>query len=401
MSYSNARSFRRSQRFLLVALALICACGRPTKPLPAAAFREIAPPALSDDLNFAGLAEGLRAQRTALKNTSSTMMHFGPETISRADYLVALDKLEQVLASSSSERDTIDYIKQHFRFFEIYGGKDWGEILLTSYFEPIISGSTSPNARHSQPLYALPRDLVTIELKSFSERFKDERALKGRVDQHRIVPFYSREEIDGRGALRGRGLELCWVDPIEAFFLQIQGSGTVKLESGEALFITYADKNGHRYEAIGKFLKHQIAPHKVTMQRVESTLRRMSAQERDQILFQNPSYVFFKSSKQRAITALGVPATPGRTIAADPTYAPKGALALLSFSKPILKGDDPQELDPVGHTEVSRFVLDQDSGGAITGTDRVDLFWGRGDEAKRYAGVIQDSARIIYLFPSK
>jgi membrane-bound lytic murein transglycosylase A len=199
--------------------------------------------------------------------------------------------------------------------------------------------------------------------------------------------------------LKGKQLELCWVDPIEAFFLHIQGSGTVRLQDGTELFITYADKNGRRYEAIGKFLKERIAPNKVTMQRVEAALREMSVQERDELLYRNPSYVFFKKSPQRAITSLGVPATPGRTIAADPKYAPKGALALLSFAKPVLSDDSPPTSEPAREVEITRLVLDQDSGGAITGTDRVDLFWGRGDEAKRYAGIIQHPARIVYLVP--
>jgi membrane-bound lytic murein transglycosylase A len=215
----------------------------------------------------------------------------------------------------------------------------------------------------------------------------------------RVVPFFTREEIDGRRALAGKSLELAWVDPIDAFFLQIQGSGTVVLPHGEEIFIVYADKNGHRYEAIGKFLKDQIAPQKVTMQRLEAKLRSMSPVERDTILFMNPSYVFFNRSKQRAITAIGAPATPGRTIAADPRFAPKGALAYLQFEKPVFGPQEPSPSDPQRFEPAARFVIDQDSGGAITGTDRIDLFWGRGDEAKKYAGVMQNRARIIYLAP--
>jgi membrane-bound lytic murein transglycosylase A len=240
---------------------------------------------------------------------------------------------------------------------------------------------------------------VTIDLKSFAERFKGENSLKGRIVDGKVVPFYTRREIDAQGALKGKQLELCWVDPIEAFFLHIQGSGTVELEDGRAIFVTYADKNGHRYEAIGKFLKERIAPRAVTMQRVEAALRSMSVHERDELLYRNPSYVFFTPSTKRAITSLGIPATPGRTIAVDPKFAPKGALALLSFAKPLLEKDADSVSDPIGEQQVSRLVLDQDSGGAITGTGRVDLFWGRGDEAKRYAGIIQHTARLVYLVP--
>ena len=125
----------------------------------------------------------------------------------------------------------------------------------------------------------------------------------------------------------------------------------------------------------------------------------MSPSDRDSILFKNPSYVFFSKSKDRAITSLGVPATPGRTIATDPRFAPKGALAFIEFSKPTFKEDYHSATSAPRFIPASRFVVDQDTGGAITGTNRVDLFWGRGDEAKRHAGVMQHRARLVYLVP--
>jgi membrane-bound lytic murein transglycosylase A len=135
------------------------------------------------------------------------------------------------------------------------------------------------------------------------------------------------------------------------------------------------------------------------MQRIESLLRSLPSDQRDAILFKNPSYVFFNKSAKRAITSLGVPATPGRTIATDAQFAPKGAVAFLQFSKPVFtEGTVKEDLDP-HFVETSRFVVDQDTGGAITGTGRVDLFWGRGDEAKRSAGLIQHPARLVYLAP--
>jgi len=374
-------------------------CARQIATGPSNAFREINAPQLTDDLLLDGLSDAIDAQSQALLGTASTVMTVGPISISRGEYRDALTRLREILQSPRSIDEKFSYIRDNFRFFEFFGGTSWGDVLLTSYFEPTIPGSLSPSNKFSRPLYAKPADLLTISLNSFSERFSSEKPLKGRTLEDRVVPFFTREEIDGRQVLRGRSLELVWVDPIDAFFLQIQGSGTVVLPDGEEVFIVYADKNGHRYEAIGKFLKDQIAPKKVTMQRLEAWLRSMSPIERDKILFMNPSYVFFQRSKQRAITSIGAPATPGRTIAADPRFAPKGALAYLQFEKPVFEphtalGEDPQHFKPV-----ARFVMDQDSGGAITGTERIDLFWGRGDEAKRYAGVMQNRAKIIYLVP--
>jgi membrane-bound lytic murein transglycosylase A len=393
-------SFRSAVRFLFVlCTVLISGCASKLATGPHNAFREVSPPALSDDLALSGLQEAIEAQAKILKSTSTVKMQIGPTEISRAEYALALEQLAQILCSAESHETKLQYLRDRFRFFEFAGGDEPGKVLLTSYFEPTLRGSPTPTARLSRALYRKPLDLLSIPLSSFSERFKDEKALKARVVGDRVVPYFSREEIDGKGALREKGLELVWVDPIDAFFLQIQGSGTVVLPNGEEQHIVYSDKNGHRYEAVGKFLKSKIAPNKVTMQRVEAALRSMSPQERDKILFMNPSYVFFLPSKERAITSLGVPATPGRTIAVDPRFAPKGALVFLTFQKPTFSSEQRYGEDPKTFEEASRFVLDQDSGGAITGTGRVDLFWGRGDEAKRHAGVMQNHARVLYLVP--
>lgn len=388
---------------LLLALATnllgLVGCARPVATKPTEAFREVSTPTLADDLDLQDLDQAIQLELGPLKKSAKTPMQFGPVSVTRGQYAEALEALSRMLQSSHSNEEKLAYIAEHFRFFEFYGGARWGEVLLTSYFEPRISGSEKPTPRLSQPLYAVPHDLVTIPLSAFSERLKDEKALKARIETSKAVPYYTREDIDGKHALRGRKLELVWVDPIDAFFLQIQGSGTVALADGKETYLNYGDKNGHRYEAVGKYLRDRIAPQKITMQRVEAQLRSMSAFERDAILFKNPSYVFFRRSSERAITSLGVPATPGRTIAVDQRVAPKGALVLLRFPKPVFKAGQVVGEDPTGHEEVSRFVLDQDSGGAITGTDRIDLFWGRGDEAKRYAGVVQEPAHAIYLVP--
>jgi membrane-bound lytic murein transglycosylase A len=383
----------------VLALLYLCGCARTLLPSPEAAFREISAPPLNDDLELGGLIEAIEAQRATLLRTSSKVMQFGPETITRGAYVEALDRLLVTLRSQATPEAKLAYIRDNFRFFEIYGGKKWGDILLTSYFEPVIPGSLKKTAVYSQPLYAKPADLVSIELSQFAERFRQEGLLKGRVFNDRVFPYFSREDIDGKNVLAGRALELCYVDPVDAFFLHIQGSGTVRLPDGSEIYLNYAEKNGLKYEAVGKFLREQLAPLPITMQRVESTLRSMNETERNRILFRNPSYVFFRKNSERAITSLGVPATPGRTIAADPKFAPKGALALLSFPKPVFAPGDEHRADPSYKQDVSRIVLDQDSGGAITGTARIDLFWGRGDEAKRHAGVVQERARIVYLMP--
>jgi membrane-bound lytic murein transglycosylase A len=382
-----------------VLLITLSACVRIPPQTPLDAFREIAAPSLHDDHDLEGLAEAIDVQLDVLKRTPDTIMQFGPETRSRKEYAAALDQLLQNLRAQRPLTDKLTYIREHFRFFEWFGEKQWGRVLLTSYFEPVIPGSRSRTSRFSRALLGKPDDLLTIPLAQFSERFSQEKPLKGRLHNSKVVPYYTREEIDGKSLLQSKRLELAWTDPVDGFFLQIQGSGTVRYDDGSEEYIVYADKNGHKYEAIGKFLREQIAPKPITMQRIESILRGMSARERDAILFRNPSYVFFSKSSQRAITALGVPATPGRTIATDPRLAPKGAVAFLEFSKPTFDSGARFDQQEPRFIPSSRFVVDQDTGGAITGTGRVDLFWGRGDEAKRFAGVLQHPARIVYLVP--
>ena len=397
----SSKNTNPSWRALLIAALVSVGCARAPAPSPEQAFRDSTPPPLSDDLALGGLSEALEEDIAALKRSPEKMMRFGPRSISQGRYLEALERLREIMASPASESDKLSYIRDNFSFMEFYGGERWGEIFLTSYFEPLLQGSKTRTSRLNYPLYGRPADLMTVPLAAFSERFKEERALKARVSGSQVVPYYSRQEIDGKQALAGRNLELAWVDPIDAFFLHIQGSGTVRFAEGEEAFMTYADKNGHRYEPVGKFMRSVIGAKKITMQRIEQALRSMPPQERDSYLFKNPSYVFFNRSDKRAITSLGVPATPGRTIAVDPRYAPKGALALLTFKKPVFSEQHSPGDDPIGHETVSRLVLDQDSGGAITGTNRVDLFWGRGDAAKQFAGVVQDNARVVYLFPKE
>jgi membrane-bound lytic murein transglycosylase A len=387
----------------IVLSALICslsACARVIPSGPSAAFREISAPPLNDDLALSGLSDAINAELAYLKKTSQKEMVFGSISLPRSRYAVALEKLASVLDKPISPSEKLKYISENFRFFEFFGGDSWGEVLLTSYFEPVIPGSKHRTKSFSRALLSKPDDLLTVPLANFSVRFKDEKPLKARRESDKVVPYFTRAEIDGQNKLSGRGLELVWVDPIDAFFLHIQGSGTVRHGDGSEEHIVYSDKNGHKYEAIGKFLKEQIAPKPVTTDSIEDVLRKMSESERDSILFKNPSYVFFNKSKNRAITSIGVPATPGRTIATDPRFAPKGALAFIEFSKPTFNKDHNGATSSPEFIPASRFVIDQDTGGAITGTNRVDLFWGRGDEAKRHAGVMQHRARLVYLVPN-
>ncbi|MBI2960106.1 MAG: MltA domain-containing protein [Betaproteobacteria bacterium] len=264
--------------------------------------------------------------------------------------------------------------------------------LVTGYYEPLLHGSRNRAPPYLHPLYTPPEDLLTIDLTAINPALKNMR-LRGRLEGRRVVPYYSRAEIEnGRAPVAGR--EILWVDdPVEAFFLQIQGSGRVRLESGELLRIGYADQNGHPYRSIGRWLLDQgeLPPGEATMPGIKAWAR-ANPERLAELLNRNPSYVFFREmgdgdATAGPIGALGVPLTPGRSIAVDARFVPLGAPVFLETTWP--NSDAPLE----------RLVLAQDTGGAIRGAVRADFFWGFGAEAGNQAGKMRQNARMWVLLP--
>lgn len=361
-------------------------------------------PALNDPYSQAELTAALRGQIDFLRRSKRiSSLRFGREVYAREDYLLGLEGLAKVLELKPDNRGLRDFLQIHFDAYQVYGREDWGQIFMTAYFEPVIAGRSKREPPYTTPLYRTPPDLVEVKLAGFPGYNANMPAqLRGRLaaspgSRAQIVPFYSRAEIELDQRLAGRGLEICWVDPVDAFFTQIQGSATVVFANGKEERVGYAAQNGHAYEALGKFLRNVIPIEEMTMQRIESHLRGLPHQEREVLKSLNPSYVFFQSLNANALTYLGVPAVARRTIATDAKFFPKGALALLRFPEPKL--DEAGVV--VGEEERALLVLDQDVGGAIRGPDRVDYFWGRGEEAKRYAGLIKTKGNLTYLAPKR
>lgn len=378
---------------LLVALILLAVWllrpARAPVPLVENALRKVAHPELRDILPLNTLATAIDSQLQHLyENKKDAVLRFGPHQISRMAYSEALKALSRVIHAEPDPARVYEYLTSEFDFFEVYGTKRWGQVFVTGYFEPVLEGSKTKTAEFSQPLYAAPQDLLKLDLSGFDERWKGERVLRARVESDRVLPYYSRAEIDNGLALEGRGLELAWVRPIDAFFLQVQGSGVVQLPNGQQLILGFAEKNGHRYEAIGRLLKDKIAPLPATYPNLLNYLRGLSQEDLQAALNLNPSYVFFRPSDKNAVTATGVPAAAGRTIATDHKFFPPGAIGFLDLPE----GSESQLIGP-------RFILNQDVGGAIKGPGRVDLFVGRGEDAGMVAGVLQAQARLYFLLP--
>jgi membrane-bound lytic murein transglycosylase A len=217
----------------------------------------------------------------------------------------------------------------------------------------------------------------------------------GRAKGEQFLPHYSRREIDEAGSLSGLGLEIAWVeDPVDLFFLHIQGSGVIQLPDGNKLHVGYAGQNGRPYRSIGRMLieSGKVSREEMSMQRLRQYLND-HPQERNEIFAYNESYIFFRVNPEGPLGSLDVPVTAGRSIATDGRLFPKGALALMQTEVPIIDGTG----ELTGWKPVARFVLNQDTGGAIRGPQRADYYFGTGDRAGGLAGYMNRPGRLFFL----
>jgi membrane-bound lytic murein transglycosylase A len=265
--------------------------------------------------------------------------------------------------------------------------------MVTGYYEPLLRGSRTRSATYAQPVLGVPTDLLTIDLTEVLPDLKNMR-LRGRLQGNKVIPYYSRADIINRENDYSDRV-LLWVDDaVELFFLQIQGSGRVKLPDGHLVRIGYADQNGHPYHAVGRVLieRGELKPENASMQGIQAWARANPA-KLDEVLNANPSYVFFRevppkgNENEGPQGALGVPLTPERSIAVDPRHVPLGVPVFLATTQPNTA------------TPLRRLVLAQDTGGAIRGVVRADFFWGFGDEAGHQAGRMRQPGQMWVLLP--
>ncbi len=278
------------------------------------------------------------------------------------------------------------FLETSFRPWSVEDGSDG---LFTGYYEPELNGARRPGGGYAAPLYRRPTDLVMVELGDFRADYKGQR-IAGKVVNGQLRPYANRAEIEA-GALSGKGLEFLWLnDPIDAFFLAIQGSGRIKLTDGSITRVGYDAQNGHPYFAIGRELvRRGIMPaDQVSMQSIRGWLS-ANPNEAPTVMATNPSYIFFREvTGDGPIGSQSVVLTPGRSLAVDPTQAPMGA--------PIwLEAADASTM--IGSFQ--RLMVAQDTGGAIRGAVRGDVFWGSGRDAGERAGVMKARGRWFFLLP--
>ena len=350
----------------------------------------------ADDLDYAGLADAARQSMAYYqKLPADTPFLYGPVRVSAADLLVTLQNILLIAENATlTPGQKFDQIKDGFELYRSVGSNGWGKVLFTGYYEPVISCRRSADATFRYPLYKKPDDIIEVDLTQFGENFGKDR-LFGRLTGKKVVPYYSRQEIDQQKVLNGKGLEALWcADPVDIYILQVQGSGKADLGSGELIGILYDGQNGRPYKSIGRYLidAGAIPKENMSLPAIREYLR-THPDEIPAVLNQNQSYVFFRVDKAPAAGNIGVPLTPHRSIATDYRLFPKGALAVIRTEKPVL-GEDGAVKTWVPFT---RFVLNQDTGGAIRGPGRVDLFWGQGREAELSAGYMQQEGNLYFL----
>jgi membrane-bound lytic murein transglycosylase A len=281
------------------------------------------------------------------------------------------------------------FITTHFVAHEVIaeGGQTHG--LMTGYYQPILRGSTTQTEVYRYPLYQRPKDLLTINLTALYPELKGQR-VRGRVIGNEVIPYFSRAEIDqGQSPLQGQ--EILWVDdPYDAFFLHIQGSGLVALPDGRIVGVGYAEQNGHPYVAIGKTLiqNGELNAEEVSLASLQHWLKTHPDQAQD-VLNSNPSYVFFhlrENADENPRGSLNVPLTANRSIAVDRRVIPLGSLVWMDTSLP-------------DGSPLQRLMFAQDTGGAIKGSVRADVFFGTGDQAAVLAGTMKQPGRLFVLLP--
>ena len=352
-------------------------------------------PNFSDDMLYNGLEHSILKSLAYLnKIPADREFVFGQDRYNTDHMILSLQQFLDFIQTQPSTQDLNEFIQSNYHVYRSVGRDGRGEVLYTGYYEPHLRGSLIRAEEYQFPIYARPDDLIAIDLSLFNEKYTGQKII-GRYTDQTVVPYYERSAIDTEGALEGRAEVLAWVeDPVDIFFLQIQGSGKVYLDNGEVINVGYQTTNGQPYRSIGKLLidEEKISVEEMSMQKIREYLQD-HPEEIDAVLNHNPSYVFFTIEPDGPLGNINVKLTPGRSIALDRYIFPPAALAFIQTEKPVVDSSGQiRSWQPL-----TRFALNQDTGGAIRGPGRADLFWGNGPYAEIAAGHMKHTGELFFL----
>lgn len=358
------------------------------RPVPVASL-----PSLIDDGDDESM---LRAARLSLRYMRRQPAGRTFEALDRRfradDYARALEDVIGWVEEGVSRERLAAEVANRFLVYETAPSD--GEVLVTGYYEPVIEGAFRRRKGYDVPLWGPPKGVIRADLGAFADDLAGRR-IAGRIENGRLVPLPDRAGMRENG-LRGASV-LAWVrDPVDAFFLEVQGSGSLRLPDGSLARVGYAAQNGRPYRSIGRLLidEGHVPRERMSMQAIRRFLA-ANPDEIERVLDHNPSVVFFRRLKGEPLGSLGMPVVPKRAVATDHKVVPKGVLGFLATEIPAL--DD--EGVTVAEGPLERFVFNHDTGGAIRGPGRVDFFWGRGTDAAYRAGAMKQPGRLLIFIP--
>ncbi|MBN1827710.1 MAG: MltA domain-containing protein [Deltaproteobacteria bacterium] len=379
-------------------LAMLSGCAAvipraPGPPLSVLPADEI--PLLIDESDVSSLEDAIEQSLVYYERLpNDRLVIFGPHSYTVEHLKNSLKNFLEIMHEELTPEERQKILQDRFIVYRSSPRKNLDGVLFTGYYAPLLHGSRVRTESNLYPIYRTPDDYVVADLGRFRPDLKG-RTIVGRIEGRTLMPYHSRREIDCEGRLEGKSYEIAWFDdPVDIFFLHIQGSGIVSFDDGSTIVVSYDAANGRPYRSLGGyFIDRGILDWEgMSLPAIRRYLSKHPEEMWD-ILSHNESYVFFRVVENGPLGALNVPVTAGRTIATDLSLYPRGALAFIQVRQPLL--DDEGEIQSWVRT--SRFVVNQDTGGAITGTGRVDLFCGAGARAAVTAGHMKEIGELYFL----
>jgi len=394
---------RKVHRYLIfvIILLLVCSCYPFIKKgvkEPADALKKVKYfwPEFCDDMDIDSLTIAIdQSLKYYDRLDEDATLTFGPDIFPVSHIKRSMRTFQLLIQQNPDIKALNRELRNQFMLYKSAGSRRDGKVLFTGYYEPILDGSLVCDPQYAYPIHKRPDDLLSINLGLFRPRYCGERIM-ARLDGTSLIPYYTREEIVHGKSLEGKDLEIAWLrDPLDLAILQIQGSGIVRLPDGNMIRVGYSASNGHPYRGIGRYMIDEgyIDDENLSLQTIRSFLNE-HPDIKEEILNVNPSYVFFEMlDDEGPLGNIGVPLTPGRSLALDNRLFPKGALVYIRCQKPIV-GEDGEIIEWV---PFSRFLLNQDTGGVIKGTGRADIFWGTDPYAELAAGHLKHRGDVYFL----